>query len=295
MTVLLRPTGLDITASEAMTSPDLFAAHFDGPSWDCWRSVVKAAFGEPMTDDELRLFREVAGREPPTQRIRELVAAIGRGGGKNSVISFLVTYLAATFDPRTKLRPGERVYALCIAVDKAQAKICYDYIRGYFEHIPALASLVSDIGSSSIELTNGVTIEVSVANFRSVRGRSILVAVIDEAAFLRDEAYANPDIELYNALSPGLARVPGSMMFIISSVHKRSGLPYQKCSSHFGKDSGDVGVKPSTPTPTVSRALGAGLMPSLHIVRICIRAPASGRDHRRPIFLNERQHNTKSC
>jgi phage terminase large subunit-like protein len=114
---------------------------------------------------------------------RELVAAIGRGGGKDSVISFLVTYLAPTFDPREKLRPGERVYVLCIAVDKAQAKICYDYIRGYFEHIPALASLVSNIGSSSIELTNSVTIEVSVANFRSVRGRSILVAVLDEAAF----------------------------------------------------------------------------------------------------------------
>jgi hypothetical protein len=63
------PTGLDITASEAMTSPDLFAAHFDGPSWDCWRSVVKAAFNEDLTDDELRLFRQVAGRELPTQRI----------------------------------------------------------------------------------------------------------------------------------------------------------------------------------------------------------------------------------
>ena len=85
MTVLLRPTGLDITASEAMCSPDLFAAHFDGPSWNCWRSVVKAAFGEPMTDDELRLFREVAGRDPPLQRVRELVAAIGRGGGKDLV------------------------------------------------------------------------------------------------------------------------------------------------------------------------------------------------------------------
>ena len=256
-------TLLDVSAFEAMNSPFLFGPSFPGPSWDRHRAIAKAADGDALTENETALFREVAGRDPPSHRVRELVMVAGRGSGKDSIASFWATFLAITFDPRaSKLRPGERAYALCIAVDKAQAKICYDYIRGHFEHIPALASIVSGIGSSSIELTNGVTIEVSVANFRSVRGRSILVAVLDEAAFLRDEAYANPDIEIYNALSPGLTRVPGSMMFIISSVHKRSGLLYQKCSSHFGKDSGDVGVKPSTPTPTVSRALSAGLKPS---------------------------------
>jgi len=110
--------------------------------------------------------------------------------------------LAISFDPRGKLRPGERAYVLCLAVDKAQAGIAHSYIRGYFERIPALNQLVRNIGPSSIELANGVVIETIIASFRSVRGRSILAAVMDEAAFLRDENYASPDVEIYNALSP---------------------------------------------------------------------------------------------
>jgi hypothetical protein len=37
-------------------------------------------------------------------------------------------------------------------------------------------------------------------------------------------------------LSPGLARVPGSMKILISSVHKRSGLLYQRYRDFYGKE-----------------------------------------------------------
>jgi len=178
----------------------------------------------------------VAARQPPTERVRELVVAAGRGAGKDSIASFLAAYIGITFDPRGKLRPGERAFILCVAVDKAQANIAFRYIAGYFESIPALASLVSNVGPSTIELRNGTTIEVAANNFRSVRGRSIACAILDECAFFRDESYANPDVELYNALAPGLARVPGSMLLAISSVHKRNGLLYQKIKACHGKD-----------------------------------------------------------
>jgi hypothetical protein len=58
---------------------------FRGESWDTWRSVVKAAFAEPLSESELELFRSVANREPPRKRVKELVAAVGRGcsGRKN--------------------------------------------------------------------------------------------------------------------------------------------------------------------------------------------------------------------
>ena len=134
------------------------------------------------------------------------------------------------------MRPGERAYVLCLAVDKSQAAIAFRYIAGYFEHIPALAAMVTNVGPSTIDLANGVTIEVIVNSYRAVRGRSILAAIFDEAAFWRDENFASPDIEVYNAVRPGLARVPGSMLLIISSVHKRSGLLYQKIKACHGKD-----------------------------------------------------------
>ena len=143
----------DCTASEAMTSPHLFGQFFAGPSWSTWHATVKGTFGEPMPDGaERALFRAVAGREPPTRRVREVVIAAGRGAGKDFIASFLAAYSAITFDPRGKLRPGERAHVLCLAVDKPQAAIAFNYIAGYFERIPALAAMITNVGSSLIEL-----------------------------------------------------------------------------------------------------------------------------------------------
>jgi hypothetical protein len=49
-----------------------------------------------------------------------------------------------------------------------------------------------------------------------------------------------PDTEVDAAISPGLARVPGSMKILISSVHKRTGLLYQRYRDYFGRDNDDV-------------------------------------------------------
>jgi hypothetical protein len=82
-----------------------------------------------------------------------------------------------------------------LAVDKHQAGILFNYTRGYFESIAALKAMITGIGGDYIELCNGVSIEVHTNNFRSLRGRSILCAILDEVAFFRDEAFANPDTE----------------------------------------------------------------------------------------------------
>jgi hypothetical protein len=44
------------------------------------------------------------------------------------------------------------------------------------------------------------------------------------------------------SLSPGLARVPGSMKILISSVHKRSGLLYHRYRDFYGKDNDNIFV-----------------------------------------------------
>ena len=51
----------------------LFPAWFSGGSWNTWRVVLKAAFCLKMTEDEIAIFRTVAGgRAPPRKRVREL-------------------------------------------------------------------------------------------------------------------------------------------------------------------------------------------------------------------------------
>jgi hypothetical protein len=129
---------------------------------------------------------------------------------------------------------------MLLAVDRAQAGVAFGYIKGYFEEVPALAKLVKHIGDDSIELRNRVVIEVHTNSYRSVRGRSLLCVVCDEVAFWRSEDSASPDVEVAGAVAPGLARIRGSMLILISTAHKRSGLLYQKWKEAYGRNDPDV-------------------------------------------------------
>lgn len=56
-----------------------------------------------------------------------------------------------------------------------------------------------------VELANGVDIVVQTCDFRSTRGRTILLAVFNEVAFWASENSANPDIEVFRAVQPAMA------------------------------------------------------------------------------------------
>src|ERR1019366_6726008 len=102
--------------------------------------------------------------------------------------------------------------------------------------------------------SNKVDIAVSTNSYRSVRGRSVLCAILDEVSFYRDDASANPDEELYAAIGPGLARVPGSILIGISTPHRKAGLLYRKFAESYGRDD---------PTVLVIRAPSATMNPTL--------------------------------
>ena len=94
-----------LTITDTMRSPKLLGASFAGPSWHRWQSVLKAAYAEPMDEDELASFRDVSGRPPPKQRVKELVCVVGRGGGKDSIASLIATHAAASFDRGVNCAP----------------------------------------------------------------------------------------------------------------------------------------------------------------------------------------------
>jgi hypothetical protein len=198
---------IDITVSEALASPKLFAPFFAGSSWGTWKAVIKGMFGEPLNATELALFRAVAERDPPTHSVREMAAVAGRGAGKDSVATVIAAVMAVNYDPRGKLRPGERAVVMLLAVDREQAKIAFNYIAALFREIPALAKLVVRTNDDSIVLNNGVDVEVHTNSFRSVRGRSLLAVICDEVAFWRSEDSSNPDREVVAAVQPGLGRI----------------------------------------------------------------------------------------
>lgn len=234
----LRVQGANIL--DFMNDRNLLGRGFEGDSWSRWRAVLKAAFGLPMTDLDRELFNEVSGgRTPPTRRVRELVCCVGRGGGKDSIAAAVAIYIATTSD-FSKLRPGERGTVMCLATDRDQAAISYNYAKGLLEESPLLAPLAEKMEADRIPLRTRAELKIVTNTIRAPRGRTIAGAIYDEIAFWTGENFTHPDVEVDAAVTPGLMRFPGSMKILISSVHRRSGLLYQKYAKHFGKDDDDV-------------------------------------------------------
>lgn len=231
------------TILQAMTDDDALGRWFAGDSWRAWRVVLKAAFGLPLDEDELALFKEIAGdRSPPATRVRELWIIVGRRGGKDSIVSGIAAYVAAIEEAHLgRLRPGEKARVACLASDRDQAKIVLSYIQALFAEHEDLADKVKNETKNGLELDNDLEIVVATNNFRAVRGKPYLLAILDECAFYRDENSASPDKETYSAIRPGLSTLaPESMIIGISSPYKKAGLLYEKYTKHFGKDSDRV-------------------------------------------------------
>jgi len=153
----------------ALSDPKLLGTTLQGDSWAAWRALLIAAMGEALTPEERALFMQLTGRErEPLQRVAELVAVVGRRGGKSRALAVLAVYLAALCEHR--LAPGERGLVLVVAQNQRAARIVLDYAEACFDAAPALRALVVSRNNESIQLNTGVQLEVRWQSFRAVRG-----------------------------------------------------------------------------------------------------------------------------
>jgi hypothetical protein len=222
----------------ALDDRNLLGASIRDPdSWKPWKGLLAAAFGLPLSSDELALYRGCTGRAvPPGAPAAYLWLVIGRRGGKSFAMALIAVYLAVFRDWRKYLSPGERAIVLLVAADREQAKILHRYCQGVLNP-PILQSHVLNVTTSEIELKGGVTIEVVTRSYRSVRGRSVAVAVLDELAFWRDDDSANPDSEVLNAVRASMATFGSDAMVIAgSSPYARRGVLWDAFRRWFGKD-----------------------------------------------------------
>lgn len=235
---LQRPS---IRIDDALTDRNLLGAALDDlETWSTWRVILKAAFAEPLTGDELSLFKTLAGgREPPAERVSELWVIAGRRGGKTRTAGAIGAYLAA-FNTH-KLAAGETGTVLLLAASKLQAKATLDYSSGFFSASPMLSQLLAgEPTSEEIRLHGNIAIATHSANFRTTRGRTLIGCVFDETAFWRDaDTSTNPDTEIYSAILPALATTRG-MLIGISSPHRRAGLLFKKHQASFGQNDPNV-------------------------------------------------------
>ena len=229
------------TIDQALADRKLLGAALgDAATWQVWRVALKAAFGIELNRDEARAFASIAGsRKPPAQRVRELWAIGGRRGGKSRMAALIAVYLAIFCTYR--LARGEVGMVLVLAASQPQARTVFDYIRGFLEASPILRQEVAEIRAHEIRLHNGIIIAVHSNSFRTVRGRTLVACIFDEAAFWRDESSATPDIETYRAVLPSLATTDG-MLVGISTPYRKLGLLHQKHRDHFGVEGdGNIG------------------------------------------------------
>ncbi|MGO9049919.1 MAG: hypothetical protein ACLQFW_24090 [Xanthobacteraceae bacterium] len=132
---------------------------------------------------------------------------------------------------------------MLLAVDRDQAQVAYRYISELFRETPALNREVVSFGTATnpcLELRNGVCIEIHTRDYKTVRGRRPISAVFDEAGFWPTAESATPGAEVDVAIESGMVRQPGAMLFMISSVHRRSGMFYDRFKSAFGRDDDDT-------------------------------------------------------
>jgi phage terminase large subunit-like protein len=196
----------------------------DPSSWKVWKAVLKGAFGVPLTDEQRVAFASVAGdREPPTRRVDELLCIVGRRGGKSRMAALISTFLATCIDHRKALAPGETGFVLCLSHTQRQAQLVLDYCRAFIEASPVLAQEIESCTTEEVRLKNNIVIAVHPANFRSIRGRTLLACTLDEAALFRDEsASGQTDLEIVRAVTPGLLST-GGMLVAISTPYAERG------------------------------------------------------------------------
>lgn len=249
-----------MTIIDACRDEELFARFFrDKATWQAWFAFIAALFGVSMTPEQLATYQACTGRkEAPTETFTEGWLICGRRAGKSFVLALIAVFLACFKSYSEFLGPGERATVMVIATDRRQARVIFRYIRGMISGTPLLADLIERETADTLDLTNGVTIEVGTASYRSTRGYTLAAVLCDEIAFWPTDDSAEPDYAILDALRPGMSTIPSAMLLCASSPYARRGALWDAFRRYFGKDdSGLLVWKAATRTmnSTVPQAL----------------------------------------
>jgi len=233
----LGSTAPPITIMDAVSDPDIFGPWFrDRESWSTWFVVLKAIFGLPLEADELATFQRRTGRTAPDPRgYFDASLVIGRRGGKSLILALIAAFFSAFHDWRPFLTGGERATVMIIACDRRQAGVIFKYLRQMLD-VPLLRGLIQRETNELLELSNDVVIEIATASFRTLRGRTVVLALCDELAFWMTDSGVNPDVEIIGALKPAMATIPNARLLKASSPYARRGVLWGDFERHHGND-----------------------------------------------------------
>jgi hypothetical protein len=245
---------------DAVRDPNVFGRHFGTDSWLPWFAFLAALFALPMSPEQLALFQQCTGRTtPPARPFREAWLICGRRAGKSFVLACVAIFVACFRDWRPYLQVGETGTVMIVAADRKQARTIARYCLGLLNAVPMLKKMVASATKDAIALTNNIAIEIFAASPSSTRGYTLAAVLIDEVAQLPSGDSARSDVEVINAVRPGLATIPASMMLCASSPNAQRGALWDAFSRHYGRDDSDVLVW-KAPTRTMNSSVSQSIV-----------------------------------
>jgi hypothetical protein len=229
------------TIIELCRNPEFFADWFkDEKSWRAWFAFLRVLFGLPLEAGDMEIFQLCTGQETPNVGYLEVSLICGRRSGKSLILALIACYLACFRDYREHLVKNERAVIMVIAADKKQAQSIFRYLKGFLS-VPLLAGLIERETAEVLELSNSVSVEVTTASFKTLRGRTVAASLNDECCFWQTEdGSASPDTEIFAALKPAMATIPGAMLFKASSPYAKRGSMYDDFKRYYGEEGSPV-------------------------------------------------------
>ncbi len=201
--------------------------------------VLRSVYGEPLSDDELSIFRELTKLERYRPREwGECTIVAGRGSGKSNQLASNLAIFEAVGRVH-QLSVGEIATVMIISTEqRRQSRVEFNYILKKMEGSPMLRMTIESTTSDEIRLKNGVIIMVFPCNLARVRGASIQMCIADEVGFWKSEGHSI-DREVLEAVRPGL-RLPHSKLLKISSPYWMRGELYFDWKHYHGVENDDV-------------------------------------------------------
>ena len=239
-----------IPFEEAISEPALLKARFDSLSLP-QQVLLKIFYGLPLSPailhpitglseldywaafqgyaayDDLGYPTAIRGIPPYLpQEYREGWGVIGRRGSKTDAFAATVeAYEAVLGGHETYLRANQVGLVFQIAQDLRMARYSLKFVQSALESSPLLGRAIKQVTADRIDLKNNMTVACVPPTLKSVRGYANAVGVLDEVGVWYQEAEsANPDVEIYRALSPGQIQFPNPKILGISTPWNKSGM-----------------------------------------------------------------------
>lgn len=233
---------------EACKDEKLFLDYLDNDlsTWQPWLAALRVVYGlhpPKWRPRGRKLIEQCTGRDVdqlPTVGFDVALFLTGRRSGKSRIAAVIAAYEAILAGREKKLKKGETGVVAVVSPTTKQSRIVKKYIRAIFD-TPLLKQEVLRDTQNGFELKNGIQVEILAGDWRTIRGYTIIAAIIDELCFfgVDAEAKVKSDTELIRAIEPGLKTIGGKLIGI-SSPYAKKGWCYQQYKRSFGNNDGRV-------------------------------------------------------